>query len=94
MRHRMVIENLSPRTIRSYMHYPLKLAEYFSAAPQDITTDEIYAFLVYLKEDRGLSRSTMRIAVSGIRYFYQHILERSCIIVDVHSLENSLCAFK
>ena len=46
MRHRMVIENLSPRTIRSYMHYPLKLAEYFSAAPQDLTTDEIYAFLV------------------------------------------------
>jgi site-specific recombinase XerD len=83
MRHRMVIENLSPKTIRSYMHYPLKLAEYFNAAPQDLTTDEIYAFLVYLKEDRGLSRSTMRIAVSGIRYFYQHILKRSSIIDDV-----------
>jgi site-specific recombinase XerD len=83
MRHRMVIENLSPRTIRSYMHYPLKLAEYFNAVPQDLTTDEIYAFLVYLKEDRGLSRSTVHIAVSGIRYFYQHILKRSSIIEDV-----------
>ena len=45
MRHRMVIENLSPRTIRSYMHYPLKLAEYFNAVPKDLTTDEIYALL-------------------------------------------------
>jgi len=83
MRHRMVIQNLSARTIRSYMHYPLKLAEYFDAVPQDLTTDEIYAFLVYLKEERGLSRSTIHIAVSGIRYFYQHILKRSSIIVDV-----------
>jgi site-specific recombinase XerD len=65
------------------MHYPLKLAEYFNAAPQDLTTDDIYAFLVFLKEERGLSRSTMRIAVSGIRYFYQHILKRSSIIEDV-----------
>ena len=79
----MVIENLSPRTIRSYMHYPLKLVEYFNAVPKDLTTDEIYAFLVYLKEDQRLSRSTMRIAVSGIRYFFQHILKRSSIIDDV-----------
>ena len=79
----MVIENLSPRTIRSYMHYPLKLVEYFNAIPQDLTTDEIYAFLVYLKEDQRLSRSTMRIAVSGIRYFFQHILKRSSIIDEV-----------
>lgn len=83
MRNRMVIENLSPRTIRSYIHYPLKLAEFFNANPRTLTTEEIYAFLVYLKEEKHLSRSTMRIAVSGIRYFYQHILKRSSIIDDV-----------
>lgn len=83
MRNRMVIENLSPRTIRSYIHYPLKMAEYFNANPRTFTTEEIYAFLVYLKEEKYLSRSTMRIAVSGIRYFYQHILKRSSIIDDV-----------
>lgn len=79
----MVIENLSSRTIQSYMHYPLKLAEYFNADLKGLSTDEIYSFLVYLKEERGLSRSTMRIAVSGIRYFYEHILKRSSIIDDV-----------
>jgi len=79
----MVIENLSTRTIRSYMHYPLKLAEYFHADPKDLTTDDIYAYLVYLKEERGLSRSTIRIAVSGIRYFYEHILKRASIIDEV-----------
>lgn len=79
----MVIENLSPRTIRSYIHYPLKLAEYFKTHPGDLSTDEIYAYLVYLKEQKGLSRSTMRIAVSGIRYFYQHILKRPSIIDEV-----------
>ena len=83
MRNRMVIENLSSRTIRSYIHYPLKLAEFFNANPRTLTTEEIYAFLVYLKEEKHLSRSTIRIAVSGIRYFYQHILKRSSIIDEV-----------
>ncbi len=83
MRNRMVIENLSPRTIRSYIHYPLKLAEFFNANPRTLTTEEIYAFLVYLKEEKHHSRSTMRIAVSGIRYLYQHILKRSSIIDEV-----------
>jgi len=79
----MVIENLSSRTIRSYIHYPQKLAEYFNAHPRDLSTDEVYAFLVYLREERQLSRSTMRIAVSGIRYFYQHILRQEAIINEV-----------
>ena len=79
----MVIENLSPRTIRSYIHYPLKLAEFFNANPRTLTTEKIYVFLVYLKEEKHLSRSTMRIAVSGIRYLYQHILKRSSIIDEV-----------
>ena len=79
----MVIQNLSPRTIQSYTHYPRKLAEYFNVYPENLTTDEIFAFLVYLREEKHLSRSTMRIAVSGIRYYFEHILKRKSIIEEV-----------
>ncbi|MCK4344019.1 MAG: phage integrase N-terminal SAM-like domain-containing protein [Bacteroidales bacterium] len=54
MRNRMVFENLSPRTIRSYIHYPLKLAEFFNANPRTLTTEEIYAFLVYLSKKKSI----------------------------------------
>ena len=49
MRQRMVIENLSPRTIISYLNGPKRLIEYYNKHPQNISTDEIYTFLVYQK---------------------------------------------
>nr|NQU93290.1 site-specific integrase [Bacteroidota bacterium] len=83
MRQRMVIENLSPRTITSYLNGPKRLIEYFKKHPKQITTDEIYAFLVYEKEVKNHSRSTMRINVNGIRYLYKNFLDRPEIVDEV-----------
>jgi len=83
MRQRMVIENLSPRTITSYLNGPRRLIEYCNKPPHQITTDEIYAFLVYEKEIKKHSRSTMRINVNGIRYLYKNFLNRPEIVEEV-----------
>lgn len=79
----MVIENLSPRTITSYMNGPKRLIEYCNKPPQQISTDEIYSFLVYEKEVKKHSRSTMRINVNGIRYLYKNFLNRPEIVDEV-----------
>ena len=83
MRQRMVIENLSPRTITSYLNGPKRLIEYCNKPPRQITTDEIYGFLVYEKEIKKHSRSTMRINVNGIRYLYKNFLKRPEIVDEV-----------
>jgi len=79
----MVIENLSPRTITSYLHAPRQLINYWGLPPEKIGSEEIYAFLVYLKEEKKQSRSTIRIAVSGIRYLYRNFLGRSEIVDEI-----------
>jgi len=79
----MVIENLSPRTITSYLNGPKRLIEYCNKHPQKISTDEIYAFLVYQREVKKHSRSTMRINVNGIRYLYKNFLKRPEIVDEI-----------
>ncbi|MFA5477696.1 MAG: tyrosine-type recombinase/integrase [Bacteroidales bacterium] len=83
MRHRMVIENLSPRTVTSYLNGPKRLIEYWNKHPRLISTDEIFAYLVYEKEVKLHSRSTMRINVNGIRYLYKNFLKRPEIVDEV-----------
>ncbi len=79
----MVIENLSPRTIISYLNGPKRLIEYYNKHPRKITTDEIFTFLVFEKEVKKHSRNTMRINVNGIRYLYKNFLDRPEIVDKV-----------
>jgi site-specific recombinase XerD len=72
----MVIENLSPRTINSYLHGPRQLILHFNLPPGQIDSDQILNYLVYLREEKKHKRTTMRIAVNGIRYLYKHFLGR------------------
>jgi hypothetical protein len=76
MRQRMVLQNLSPRTIVSYLNGPRQLIRYYNTPPHEITSDQILSYLVYLKEEKQQKRNTMRIAVNGIRYLYKHFLNR------------------
>lgn len=76
MRQRMVLENLSKRTIISYLNGPRQLIRHYNKLPQAITSDQILSYLVYLKEVKQQKRTTMRIAVNGIRYLYKHFLDR------------------
>ena len=79
----MVIENLASRTITSYLNGPKRLIEYYDKHPRNISTDEIYTFLVYQKEVKKHSRNTMRINVNGIRYLYKNFLDRPEIVDQV-----------
>jgi site-specific recombinase XerD len=83
MRNRMVSQNLAKSTIEGYVYGARQLAVYCQKEFTQIDTDEVYAFLCHLKEERGLSRQTMRIAVSGIKYLYTHLLSREDIVREV-----------
>nr|NQU89288.1 phage integrase N-terminal SAM-like domain-containing protein [Bacteroidota bacterium] len=80
MRQRMVIENLSPRTITSYLNDPKRLIEYCNKPPGQINKEEIYAFLVYEREVKKHSRSTMHINVNDIRFLYKNFLKPGCLM--------------
>jgi len=83
MRQRMVVENLSERTIISYQNGPKQLIRYWNLPPEQIDSDQILTYLVHLKEEKKQSRNTMRIAVNGIRYLYKHFLGRPEICDEI-----------
>ena len=58
------------------------LARYYGRAPDRIENQEIKSYLLHLHKERALSASTLNVAVSGLRFFYWHVLERSMAEVE------------
>lgn len=79
----MFSENLAKSTIDGYVYGARQLAVYCKKPFTEIEPEDIYAFLVHLREVRGLSRDTMRIAACGIKYLYKHLLNRKDIVEEI-----------
>jgi len=70
----MKLRNFSPRTEQSYVAAMMGLVKYYRRSPDQLTQDEIRAYLLHLQE-RGLSPSSRNVAISGLKFFYHQILE-------------------
>lgn len=80
MRKRMVINHFSERTIESYLRGARKLSGYYNIVPGEIDNEQILDFLVFLKEQKNHSRSSIRIYAAGIKYLYAHFYNRKDIL--------------
>ena len=69
----MKLRNFSPRTEQSYVAAMMGLVKYYRRSPDQLTQDEIRAYLLHLQE-RGLSPSSRNVAISGLKFFYHQIL--------------------
>jgi site-specific recombinase XerD len=58
------LRNFSPRTEKSYVSAMVGLAKYYGQSPDQLSQEQIRAYLLHLKE-RGLSLSSRNVAVSG-----------------------------
>ncbi len=74
LRRRMIedlrIRNLALGTQRNYLHYVADFARYFGRSPAHLGPEHIRAWQVHLVQDRGLSWSTLNIAVCALRFLY------------------------
>jgi integrase/recombinase XerD len=66
-------------TIKGYMAAIKRLYGFHNLPLEKLTEDQLVAFVCHLKEGLNLSAATMRIAVSAIKYFYYHILDRQSL---------------
>jgi integrase/recombinase XerD len=69
----MKLRNFSPRTQQCYVSAVVGLVKHYRRSPDQLTQDEIRAYLLHLKE-RGLSASSRNVAISGMKFFYHQIL--------------------
>src|SRR2546422_10682096 len=76
MEHDLVVRGRSERTRESYLHAVAALARYYRRPPDQLTDREVQQYLRYLVEQRQLAWSSGRVAVAGLRVFFEITLGR------------------
>jgi site-specific recombinase XerD len=69
----MKLRNFAARTQESYLAAMVGLAKHYRQFPDQLTQEQIRAYLLHLQE-RGLSSSSLNVNISGLRFFYQQVL--------------------
>ena len=70
----MKLRNFSPATQESYVYAVSRLAKYHHQSPDQLTKEDIRAFLVHLTVQRKLSPNSLTGYCSGLRFFYNETL--------------------
>lgn len=79
----MVAKGLSSSTQAGYLAGAKGLSLFCNKGYQEIDSDDIIAYLVSLREERNLSRNTMRIYSCGIKYMFSHVVRREGIVKEI-----------
>ena len=72
----MDLKNLSPHTKRAYLAAVTGLTRHYQKSPEKISATMIEDYLLYLKNDKGIAPSSCCGVLSGLRFFYSHILDK------------------
>jgi integrase/recombinase XerD len=76
------LRGYSPRTVESYVSAVEMLCRFYHRSPDQISNAEITAFLGRRVQEAHWSPSTLNVVVSGLRFFYRYILQRSFQAVE------------
>jgi site-specific recombinase XerD len=83
MIHAMTVRGFSPRTHEAYIHAVRELAKHYRRAPDELTVDEVQAYLVHMLTQQKLSWSTCNQAASAFRFLYHVTLGRDAVAFEV-----------
>lgn len=72
----MQLHGYSPKTQVNYADAVGALAKHYRKSPEFITEEEIRQYFLFLTLERKVARSTATIALYGIKFFFQHTLQR------------------
>ena len=70
----MKLRNFSAATQESYVYAVSRLARYHNKSPDQLSKEDIRAFLVHLTVERKLSPNSLTGYCSGLRFFYNETL--------------------
>lgn len=79
----MQLHGLAAKTQDAYLRAVKQLAEHYHKSPDLITEDELRQYFLYLKTEKHASPSTFTIALCGLKFFYQHTLQRTWATLDL-----------
>jgi len=77
------LRGLSERTKDSYVRAVRQLAEHYHKSPDLISEEELRQYFLFIKNVKHYSRNTMTIAICGVRFLYEHTLNRNWAIFGI-----------
>ena len=79
----MQVRGLTDRTAEVYVRAVRDLARHFGRSPDELSEEDVREYLLYLKNVRGVSRSTHQVSLCAIRFLYQQTLARDWRLLNV-----------
>ena len=80
LRQRMIddmrLAGFAERTRDVYIQAVRRLAKHYMRSPDLLSEEEVRAFLLHLRDERGVARGTFKTNHGGIRFLYTRTLDR------------------
>ena len=77
------MRGFAAKTRASYLRSVSRLAKYCGKSPETLSEEELRRYFVHLACERKLSRSTVKIALSGIKFLFTVTLRRDFTLTGV-----------
>lgn len=77
------VRNYSRRTQKTYVDAVARFAAHFGRSPDQLSSEQIRAFLVHLVEEKRVSWSLFNQTVCALRFFYKVTLGRAELVPDI-----------
>jgi integrase/recombinase XerD len=72
----LTLKGYAEKTREAYVESVAGLAKHYRRSPAELSDEQVRDYLLHL-HGRGLSASTLNVRLSGWRFFYEHVLERT-----------------
>lgn len=72
----MQLRGFSARTQECYVAAVRQLATHYHSRPDRLTEEDLRRYFLYLATEKKVARATATIALCGIKFFYEHTLQR------------------
>ena len=79
----MQLHGYSEKTQQAYLIAVKALAKHYRKSPDQLNEEEIRQFFLYLVNEKVVASGTLRMYLSGIKFFYEKTLEREWPIFEL-----------
>ena len=80
----MALRGFASKTRSAYLSWVRRLVQFCRVVPDQLTTEQVRAFLLHLTQERKLSVSTFNQALNAVRFFFLEVLHRPFVIEGLH----------
>lgn len=71
----MILKRYSPKTKDAYMRAVAELAGHYHQSPDQLSQEQIQAYLLYLIDEKKRAWSSCNVVLSALQCFYTHVLK-------------------